>query len=102
MNNNKLYWIPVFTGMFLLFASTPVLADDNGTCIVCPTGYDCSSGIPVLRGEVGHILVRDADGTTWRILEASDVNGVPTTRTVAGLSLNEDITAAELRTALGL
>ena len=38
----------------------------SGVCLVCPAGYDCSSGTPVIGGTVGQILVREGGAAAWK------------------------------------
>jgi len=85
--------LKILTAAMLL--STPAFA--SGVCIVCPPGYDCSTSTPVLDGTMGQVLTRTADKTEWR--HVAEI-AVPTTRTIAGLSLSEDITLEQLLTVL--
>ena len=86
----------------LLLLSTPAFA--TGICIVCPPGYDCSTGTPALDGTTGQVLTRTANGAEWDALPAaptlSSLGGVPTTRTIAGFDLSGDITVQQLRDVL--
>jgi len=71
-----------------IIASTEVMGA-GGVCIVCPPGYDCSSGTPIMGGSAGQVLIRTAGGTAWTIPEAS--TGVPAalgTTGAAGVSTN--------------
>jgi len=113
--------LKIITALALL-AAAPAFAA-GGICIVCPPGYDCSGPTPVLAsGTTGQVLTRTETGTSWQALPApaamtwDSITGkpatfapaththdyAPTTRKVAGLELSGDITAAQLKTALGL
>jgi|GEM_PF-1309773 len=80
----------------ILLLSTPTFA--AGICIVCPPGYDCSTGTPVLDGATGQVLTRTENGTEWN--NFVEVGAVPTTRTIAGFDLSGDITVGQLRDVL--
>ena len=49
----------------LVLASAGASAS-SGVCLVCPTGFDCTSGAPVIGGANGQILVRTATGVVWK------------------------------------
>jgi len=77
-----------------LLAATPALAAGS-ICIVCPPGYDCSGAKPVAKtGDARLATIGDIPTT------AAQVGAVPTTRTIAGLALSEDITMEQLRDVL--
>ena len=38
----------------------------TGVCLVCPVGYNCSTGTPVLNGAPDQIMVRGATGIVWK------------------------------------
>jgi hypothetical protein len=59
--------LKILTAAVLL--ATPVLASEVGVCIVCPLGYDCSTGKPTLAGSPGQVWTRTADMAEWRDLE---------------------------------
>ena len=59
-----------------LLAAAPLHAAKEGVCLVCPAGFDCSSGKPVISGSDGQILVREGTGTSWKSLASTSI---PTT-----------------------
>jgi len=77
----------------LLLLSSPAFA--AGVCIVCPPGYDCSTGTPVANtGNARLATIGDIPTT------AAQVGAVPATRSIAGLELSGDITLEQLRDVL--
>ena len=52
----------------MLLLSAPSFA--AGKCIVCPPGYDCSTGTPALDGTTGQVLTRTENGAEWQAMPA--------------------------------
>ena len=50
----------------LLLASAGANAADSGVCLVCPTGYNCTTGTPVVGGADGQILIRENGVMVWK------------------------------------
>jgi len=94
----------------MLFSAAPAFAAGS-ICIVCPPGYDCSTGTPAISGTTGQVLTRTENGPEWQALPespamtwdniadkptipttAEEVGAVPATRKVAGKALTGDIT----------
>ena len=58
--------------LLLSIILTSIEANATGVCLVCPAGYDCSTGAPVLGGVEGQILVQGSTGIVWK--NVSEVN----------------------------
>jgi len=67
----------------LLLASAGTNAT-TGVCMVCPTGYDCSSGTPVIGGTAGQVLVRDGTTTAWKDVATVALQGPQGARGATG------------------
>jgi len=62
-----------------------------GICIVCPPGYDCSTGKPVAHtGNARLATIGDIPTT------AAQIGAVPTTRRIGGIELSSDITLLQV------
>ena len=61
--------------LLAILASAGANAADSGVCQVCPTGFDCSSGTPVLGGSVGQVLVREGSQIVWKNVEDINLRG---------------------------
>jgi len=73
-----------------LIISAPVSATGSA-CIVCPPGYDCSTGRPVANtGNARLATIGDIPTT------ATQVGAVPTTRKIGGIDLSSDITLLQV------
>jgi len=60
----------------MLLLSAPALA--SGVCIVCPPGYDCSTGTPTLDGTTGQVLARGTSGIEWKDMSWVNITDKPT------------------------
>ena len=57
----------------IIMASTEALA--TGVCLVCPPGFDCASGSPVVSGSGGQVLIREGASTTWKDVSTIALQG---------------------------
>jgi len=73
--------LKILTALALL-AATPAFA--ASICIVCPPGYDCSTGKPAMSGTTGQVLTRTATGAEWKASAAELTIGTTSTTAAAG------------------
>ena len=65
--NNDRY--PTQAGLAVLIIALLLAAPANastGVCPVCPMGFDCSTGTPVVGGADGQILIRENGVMVWK------------------------------------
>ena len=61
--------------LLLAFVLANVKAGATGVCLTCPTGFNCTDGIPVADSNARQVLVREGGKAVWK-----DVSTVTTLR----------------------